>query len=155
MLIGKLGLKTACRKKGSSGKQVKFYSLSIEELTFAQRVLSYRHDQRIKRESRKLQRQESNRLYQIMMETQYGLTSSENSISTPNSNSHIPNIQQGVDMAESNFPSILDKLQPAIDLLFETVNLGWSVVKGLFEGITCQNWMLHLIIRKLAKPRPY
>ena len=152
MLVQKLGLKTACRKKGSSGKQVKFYSLSIEELTFAQRVLSYRHDQRIKRESRKLQRQESNRLYQIMMETQYGLTSSENSISTPTQNTNISYKQQGVDMAESNFPSILDKLQPAIDLLFETVNLGRSVIKGLFNGITCQNVLLHLLIRKLAQP---
>ena len=155
MLLGKLGLKTASRKKGSNGQQVKFYSLSIEELTFAKDVLEYRQEQRLQREKRKLQRQEENRLYQIMMETQYGLTNPQNSISTPNSNTNIPNKQQGVDMAKSQQPSIIHQLQPAIDLLFETVNLGRSVVKGLFDGITCQNWILYLLMRKLAQPRPY
>ncbi len=150
MLVQKLGLKTASRKVGSSGRQVKFYSLSVEELTFAKEVLEYREQQRIRREERKLQRQEENRLYQIMIETQYGLTS--NSISTPNSNTNIPNKQQGVDMAKGPPKSILDKLQPAIDLFEETVNLGLEVIKGLFNGITCQNVLLHLLIRKLAQP---
>jgi hypothetical protein len=83
MLIGKLGLKTQSRKKGSSGQQVKFYSLAIEELTLATEVLEYRQSERVKRETRKLQRQEDNRLYQIMMATQYGLNPAINSISTP------------------------------------------------------------------------
>ena len=153
MLIGKLGLKTACRKKGSSGQQVKFYSLSVDELAFAQSVLEYREQQRIKREERKLQRQEENRLYQVMMETQYGSTT--DSISPPDSNTNISNKEQGVNMDESHSPSILDKIQPAIDLLEKTVNLGRSVVKGLFDGITCQNWILYLLMRKLAQPRLY
>jgi hypothetical protein len=99
MLLGKLGLKTASRKKGSSGQQVKFYSLAVDELVLATQVLEYRHEQRLKREEKKLQRQEDNRLYQVMMSTQFGLGS--NSISTPTKNTNIANKQQGVDMAES------------------------------------------------------
>ncbi len=150
MLIGKLGLKTASRKKGSSGQQIKFYSLSVEELDFARQVLEYRQEQRIKREERKLQRQEENRLYQIMMSTQYELAT--DSISTPDQNTNIFKKQQGVNMAESNLPSILDKLQPAIDLLEETVNLGRSVIKILLDEVSSHNGMLHLIIQKLAQP---
>ena len=136
MLIGKLGLKTACRKKGSSGKQVKFYSLSIEELTFAKDVLEYRQEQRLQREERKKQRQEENRLHQIMMETQYGLINPQNPISTPDQNTNIPNKKQGVNMVENQSPSIKGKLQPAIDLLEEVVNLGWEVIKELMNGLT-------------------
>jgi hypothetical protein len=124
MLIGKLGLKTQSRKKGSSGQQVKFYSLAIEELEFAQLVLEYRQSERVKRETRKLQRQEDNRLYQIMMATQYGWNLPDDCISTPPSEDNISNKQQGVDMVESQSPGILEKIQPAIGLLSEMVNLG-------------------------------
>ena len=39
MFVQKLGLKTASRKKGSSGEQVKYYSLAIPEVILATRVL--------------------------------------------------------------------------------------------------------------------
>ncbi|MGB5714029.1 MAG: bifunctional DNA primase/helicase, partial [Waterburya sp.] len=144
MLIGKLGLKTASRKKGSSGEQVKFYSLAVEELAFATQVLSYRQEQRVKREERKLQRQEENRLYQIMMSTQYELAT--DSISTPDQDTNIFNKQQGVDMAESQLPSILDKIKPGIDLLEEIVSLGIEVIKGLMDVASCLNWIQNLLI---------
>ncbi len=114
--------------------------------------MEYREQQRLKREERKLQRQEENRLYQIMMETQYGLTPPTNSISTPNSNTNIPNKQQGVDMAYCQPPRIFHQLQPAIDLLEETVNLGRSVIKGLLDGVSSHNGILRLIIQELAQP---
>jgi hypothetical protein len=93
MFLGKLGLKTANRKKGSSGQQVKFYSLSVAECAFATQVLEYRHEQRVKKEERKLQRQEDNRLYQMMIETQFGI--SPDPISTPSQNKNIANKQGG------------------------------------------------------------
>ncbi len=40
---------------------------------FARQVLEYRHEQRIQREEKKLQRQEDNQLYQMMMSTQFGI----------------------------------------------------------------------------------
>ena len=131
MLLGKLGLKTASRKKGRSGQQVKYYSLAVEELVFAQKVLEYRQAERIKREEKKRQRQEENRLYQIMLKTQYGTT--DNSISPPTQNSNFTNIQQGVNMAQNHSPGILDKLQPITELLAQIVNRGWSIIKGLSE----------------------
>ena len=146
MLVQKLGLKTASRKKGSSGSQVKYYSLAVAELVFATQVLEYRQRQRIKREERKRQQQESNQLYQIMIETQYGIT--PNSISPPSQNSNLTNIQQGVNMAQTQSPSVLDKILPGINL-FETVGKGLEMVKGLVDGVSCPNWIRRLLINWL------
>ena len=143
MLLGKLGLKTANRKKGSSGQQVKYYSLAVEELVFALRVLEYRHEQRIKREERKRQRQEENRLYQIMIESQYGIT--DNSISPPTQNSNFTKLEQGVNMAQTQFPSVLENILPVIGLL-ETVGKGLDLLKGLVDEISCPNWIRRLLI---------
>ena len=130
MFLGKLGLKTASRKKGSSGQQVKFYSLAIEECVFAQRVLEYRHNQRVQREERKLQREEENRLHQMMLETQYGITT--DSISTPAENNDISNKEEGGNMAERFSLGILDTIEPGIDLL-ETIELGLEMMKSLIN----------------------
>ena len=121
MLVQKFGLKTESRKKGSSGSQVKYYSLAISEVAMATKVLEYRQQQKIKRESKKRQQAESNRLYQIMLETQYGIT--PNSISTPTQNTNISKLEQGVDMPESQLPSLLKKIQPGINLL-KTIGKG-------------------------------
>ena len=130
MFLGKLGLKTASRKKGSAGQQVKYYSLSVEECAFATQVLSYRHEQRVKRQSRKRKRQEENRLHQMMIETQYQIT--DNSISTPTQNKNISNKQEGVDMIESQSTGVLDKIRPAVDLLSEVISLGRSLIQVHF-----------------------
>ncbi|MEN9870817.1 MAG: hypothetical protein RLZZ171_1805, partial [Cyanobacteriota bacterium] len=148
MFLGKLGLKTANRKKGSSGQQVKFYSLAVEECVFATQVLEYRHEQRMKREEKKLQRQEDNRLYQIMRSTQFGLGS--NSISPPTENTNISNKQQGLDMAESEVTSVLKQIQPGVDLL-NTVAQGLQVIKGLIDGGSCPNWIWKLVLDGLGQ----
>jgi Domain of unknown function (DUF3854)/Origin of replication binding protein len=149
MLLGKLGLKTANRKKGSSGQQVKFYSLAVDELVLATQVLEYRHEQRLKREEQKLQRQEDNRLYQIMRSTQFGLGS--DSISTPTENTNIANKQQGVDMAESEEGSVLEQIQPGVDLL-NTVNKGLEMIKGLIDGVNYPKGIWKLMIDRLGRP---
>ena len=130
MFVQKLGLKTASRKKGSSGNQVKYYSLAIPEVILATQVLEYRQQQRIKRE-KKRQWQEKNRLYQIMLETQYGITDS--AIFTPDQNNDFTKLQLGVDMSKSQSPSVLEKIKPAIELLEEIVSWGWSVIRELID----------------------
>jgi hypothetical protein len=152
MLLGKLGLKTANRKRGSSGQQVKFYSLAVDELVLATQVLSYRHEQRLKREEKKLQRQEDNRLDQILRSTQFGLGS--NSISTPTQNTNISNKQQGVNMAESHVTSVLEQIQPGIDLL-NTVAQGLEVIRGLIDGVNCPNWIWKLVIDGLGRSKNF
>ncbi|NJK57596.1 MAG: DUF3854 domain-containing protein [Pleurocapsa sp. SU_5_0] len=148
MLLGKLGLKTANRKKGSSGQQVKFYSLAVDELVLATQVLEYRQEQRMKREEKKLQRQEDNRLYQIMLETQFGLGS--NYISTPTENINISHKQQGVNIAENPVENVLEQILPGVDLL-NTVVQGLSVIKGLIDGVNCPNWIWKLVINGLGQ----
>lgn len=143
MLVQKFGLKTASRKKGSSGSQVKYYSLAVEEFVLAQKVLEYRTEQRIKREERKRQRREENRLYQIMLETQYGIT--PDSISTPDQNNDFTNIEQGVDIAKSQSEGALDKIKPGMNLL-KTVSKGLDLVKGLADILSYPNWMRELLI---------
>jgi Domain of unknown function (DUF3854) len=125
MFLGKLGLKTANRKKGSSGQQVKFYSLSVAECAFATQVLEYRHEQRVQREQKKRERQEDNQLYQMMMSSQFGITSEP--ISTPCQNKKNTNKQEGVDILKSQSHSITDKFQPTIHFVSETIDLGLEV----------------------------
>jgi hypothetical protein len=149
MFLGKLGLKTAYRKKGSSGRQVKFYSLAVEECAFATQVLEYRHEQRVQREERKLQRQEDNRLYEMMIETQFGI--SPDSISTPDQNKNIANKQGGVDMPESHSNRRIEKFKPTICWLSETINLGLEVFKGLMSGVSGQNGIQKLLINQLGQ----
>ena len=150
MLVQKLGLKTASRKKGSSGTQVKYYSLAVEEIVFATQLLQYRQEQRIKREERKRQRQLENRLYQIMLETQYGIT--DNSISPPPKNSNFTELEQGVNMPKTQSQSALEKILPLIDLL-ETVESGLEMLFGLVERISCPNWIWRLLIDWLKHSR--
>jgi hypothetical protein len=149
MFLGKLGLKTACRKKGSSGQQVKFYSLSVAECAFATQVLEYRHEQRVEKEERKRKRQEDNRLYQMMMSNQFGI--SPDSISTPCQNKNIANKQQGVDMPESQSSSILDQFQPTICWLSEIINLGLEVFKGFISGVSGQKEIQKLLFWQLGQ----
>ncbi len=85
-----------------------------------------------------------------MMSTQYGLAI--DSISPPDSNTNISNKQQGVNMPKSQQLSILDKLKPAVDLLEETVNLGFEVIKSLFDEVLCRNFLRKILIRQLADP---
>ncbi|MGL5831664.1 MAG: plasmid replication protein, CyRepA1 family [Waterburya sp.] len=151
MFLGKLGLKTANRKKGSSGQQVKFYSLVVESCALATQVLEYRHEQRVQREHKKLQRQEDNQLYQMMMATQYGSILPINSISTPSLRDDIFNKQQGVDMLESQSHSIIDQFQPTIHLLSETINLGLEVFKGFISGVSGQKEIQKLLIWQLGQ----
>lgn len=143
VFLGKMGLKTASRKKGSAGQQVKYYSLAVEEYAFATQVLEYRHEQKLKREERKLQREEENRLHQMMMETQYGIT--PNSISTPARNKNIANKQEGVNMAEIDFQSVLNKTRLTLSILDRVVNLGAEVV----EGFKKQQWNSFSLISEL------
>jgi hypothetical protein len=149
MFLGKLGLKTANRKKGSSGQQVKFYSLSLAECAFATQVLEYRHEQRVQREQKKLQREEDHRLYQMMMSSQFGITSEP--ISTPCQNKNITNKQQGVDMAESQSKSRIEKFNPSVCLLSETINLGLEVFQGFISGVNGQKGIQQLLIWQLRQ----
>ena len=103
----------------------------------------YRQQQRVRREERKRQWQEKNRLYQIMLETQYGIK--PDSISTPTPNKDFTELEQGVDMPKSQSKSALDKVKPVINL-FKTVNKGLDLVKGLADVLSYPDWIRELLV---------
>ena len=111
--------------------------------------MEYRQAERIKREERKRQRQSENRLYQVMIETQYGLTT--DSISTPDQNSNFTNKQQGVNMAKTTSSTVLERLQRATDLLEKTVESGWSVFQEMWSGINSIDETRNLLLAKLTQ----
>ena len=53
---------------------------------------------------------------------------------------------------ESELPRILDRIQPAVDLLEETVNLGFEIITSLFDEVLCQNFLRKILIRNLVDP---
>ena len=151
-LLNKLGLKTKSCKRGSSGKQVQHYSLVVEELLFAREVLKYRHHKRILKEERQRQRQEENYLHQIMTATQFDTGYPSEPISTPSGNNNIPYKEQGVDIAENNTPSLLEKMQTTLTLLTDLVNLGKDVIRELFLPTLDLNPIQRMLIRYLNYP---
>lgn len=153
MLIRKLGLKTRSRKVGSSGEQVTYYSLATEEVIFARSVLEYRQQQREIKEERQRQKQEENRLYRIMMATQFGIEYDEpDLISTPPDNNNIPIKEQGVDMAEIDITSAFERMNAAPLLLEEIGDLGRSVIKELERAKLKFNLLVKRIISYLVTP---
>ncbi|NJK58689.1 MAG: hypothetical protein HC939_23285 [Pleurocapsa sp. SU_5_0] len=54
-------------------------------------------------------------------------------------------------MLESQSSSILEQFQPAISLLEEMVDLGLEVIKESIDRVESQNWILQVLIQKLAQ----
>ena len=155
MLINKLGLKTKHCKRGSSGQQITYYSLAVEELEFARQVLQHRQQQRIIKEEKRRQRERENYLYQIMMANQFGFDYPTEPISTPTDNNNIPNIQQGVDMLESHTPTVLEKMQVTLTLLTDLADRGMEVIRGLFSPTFNLNPILQVLISYLNHPMKF
>ncbi|NJO98493.1 MAG: hypothetical protein HC764_22910 [Pleurocapsa sp. CRU_1_2] len=86
----------------------------------------------------------------MMMSTQFGIKPEP--ISTPCQNKKIANKQEGVDMPEDYIASVLEQLQPGVDLLSSIIRLGRSLIKGLMDGVTCQHWTHNPVIEILAQP---
>ena len=160
ILLGQLGLKMIARKKGTRGEQVRYYSLSVSELTFAIEVLQYREQQRIEKAQKERQKAEERERYRVMMQSQYGIAPPEPSVATPPKKRDIHTLEDpldtekdGVKNPDSNsnelLPHTLEKLKPCLELLEGTINLGMEVIKGLINGVSCTDKILYLLIRKL------
>ncbi len=163
-LLRQLGLKTASRKKGGRGQQVKFYSLAVEETAFAIEVLQYRIDQRQEKAKRELEQLELNQLRSAMMHSQYGIDSPPtSSVSTPPNKEGIYTLEGCVDteddeveMSEETALSsprdIKNKLKPCIELLEETFYVSLLVIKDLVMGLSSQIELSNILWRWLSKP---
>ena len=150
ILIGQLGLKMIGRKKGRRGQQVRYYSLSVEELAFAVEVLQYRERQRIEKAEREREIEGQNLNHQAMMQLQYGIAPPESTVTTPPLKRDIYPYEGVVDTGEndpknaahsSNEPltDTLEKLKPCLELIERTINLGLSVIKEIVIELLANN----------------
>ena len=162
VLIGQLGLKMIGRKKGKRGQQIRYYSLSVEELVFAVEVLQYRERQRIEKAEREREIQEQKRIHQAMMQSQYGIDPPEPSVTTPPLKRDMYPLERVVDTGEGHSKNAdhredepssdtLEKLRPYLESLEGTVNSGLSVIKEIIiklltrDGIQNRvlSWLQH------------
>jgi hypothetical protein len=82
-LLDQLGLKMTSRRRGGKGKQVRYYSLTVEDLSFAIDVLQHRERQREEKAQKERERLQKERLHQARMQTLYGIDPPEPKIVTP------------------------------------------------------------------------
>ncbi|NJK58651.1 MAG: DUF3854 domain-containing protein [Pleurocapsa sp. SU_5_0] len=163
-LIGQLGLKMIGRKKGKRGQQVRYYSLSVEELAFAVEVLQYRERQRIERAEREREIQEQNRINQAIIHSQYGIEQPDSTVTTPPLKRDIHPLEGVVDTVadepknadfEPNEPSLstLEKLKPCLELLEGTINLGFSLIKEIVIELLASNGVQTQILSWLLQSK--
>ena len=142
ILINQLGLKLLSRRKGRKGQQVRFYSLTVEELTFAIDVLHYREQQRIEKAQKEREFTEKARIHQAKMQTQYGIAPPKPSVVTPPLKRDIYPLERPLttennqpDSRESEYKDLssntLDKLKPCLELLDGIINQGQEVIKQI------------------------
>ena len=148
VLLERVGLKTALRKKGKRGQQVSFRSLDIESLCFAVEVLQYRERQRAEKARKERERIEKERAYQAMMQTQYGIEPPPPPVSTPPHKKGIDTSVGDVDtknnqseMEDKESEDTLSNLQPCLDLLLGTVSIGFDVLKTWMKGVKENRWL--------------
>jgi hypothetical protein len=150
ILIGQLGLRMIGQKKGKRGQQVRYYSLSVEELAFAVEVLEYREQQRIEKAEREREIESEHRLQSATMHSQYGIDPPLPTVTTPPLKRDIYPLEGVVD-TENNEPKNADfrlndlssetneKLKPCLELLEGTINLGLSVIKEIVLELLANN----------------
>ena len=159
ILLKQLGLTNVGRKKGRRGQQVYYYSLAIEDLAFAVEVLQYRERQRREKAERERQFQENAQKHQARMQSLYGIEPPQPSVSTSPQKRDINTLEGGVNTEEVepemvNAPSSnrLEKLKPALNLLFGAIDLGFEVIKEIVMGVPSQNKISNKILRWLSTP---
>ncbi len=164
ILLDQLGLKMIGRKKGRRGQQVRYYSLSVEELAFAVEVLQYRERQRREKAQAEREIEEQNRIYQARMESQYGIDPPRASVTTPPLKRDIYPYEGVVDTGEdgpknpdirSNEPSpdTLEKLKPCLELLEGTIELGLSLIKEIVPKLLTSDGIQNQILSWLLQSK--
>ena len=153
-VLNQLGLRTAARKKGKRGQQVTYYSLRVEDLTFAVEVLEYRSQQRIERAKKEQQRQEKARRHQARMQSLYGIDPPLTSVSTPAVKGDVYPLADSLD-TENNWPEnanlessdgsnkTLKNLQPFYELFKRITEVPYTVIKEVFSDLKTLKILIH------------
>ncbi len=123
--------------------------MAIEDLALALSVLQYRERQF----------PENDHMHQALMQSLYGIELPQPSVSTPPQKRDINTLEGGVnteevepEMVNAPSESRLEKLQPALNLLFGTIDLGVAVIKEIVRKSLSQNKISNNLLRWLSKP---
>ena len=168
-LLDQLGLKMTSRRKGGKGKQVRYYSLTVEDLSFAIDVLQHRERQREEKALKEQERLEKERIYQTRMQTTYGIDPPEPKVVTPPQKGNIYPLdeplttnQESVKTEETEYkdslPNILNKLKPCLELLEGVIKGGEELIiqvmvvllanfGGQKETMVLQHQLLYWLVR--------
>lgn len=125
-LLEQLGLKLTFRKQGKRGQQVKLFSLSKEELEFAQEVIAHRQTKRNQKENRTY--------YAAQTPAAYSANPNQQAVSIPPldaiGNSHC----QGEDTTEFESPPT-DRitLLHCVEMLRSGIKQGVDAIKGILK----------------------
>lgn len=133
-LLDQLGLKMTSRRKGGKGQQVRYYSLTVEETSFAIDVLQHRERQREEKAQNERERLEKERIHQARMQNLYGIDPPDPPIVTPPQKRDIYTLkqplttnQEGVEQEETEYKNSLPKT-------LETIKFRLNLLKRVFIG---------------------
>ncbi|MHC5917140.1 MAG: bifunctional DNA primase/helicase, partial [Nostoc sp.] len=125
-LVEQLGLKLTFRKQGKRGQQVKLFSLSKEQLEFAQEVIAHRETKRNQKENRTY--------YATQTPAVYSVNPNQQPVSAPPldaiGNSHC----QGEDTTEfESPPTDRTTLLHCVEMLRSGISRGVDAIKGILK----------------------
>ncbi len=143
VLLDRVGLKTALRKKGKRGAQITYRSLDLQSLYFALEVLQYREQQRKEKAQRERERQAKAAAHQARMQSLYGIAPPPPpTVSTSPPKKGIDKLGAELDtknhpslLVDSDAENILQNLQPCLDLLYGIRDLGLDVLKEIIKEL--------------------
>ncbi|MEA5605804.1 plasmid replication protein, CyRepA1 family [Nostoc sp. UHCC 0252] len=125
-LIEQLGLKLTFRKQGKRGQQVKLFSLSKEELEFAQEVIAHRVEKRNQKENRTY--------YAAQTPAAYSVNPNQQAVSTPPPNAIGNSHCQGEDTtAFESPPTDRITLLHCVEMLRSGIKQGVDAIKGILK----------------------
>ncbi|MDJ0901614.1 MAG: DUF3854 domain-containing protein [Xenococcus sp. MO_188.B8] len=159
VLLERVGLKTALRKKGRRGEQVIYRSLDTESLGFAIEVLQYRSEQRKEKAQRERERQEKAARHQARMQTLYGIDPPpSSSVSTPPDKRDLYTLEDDLDTKnnQSEIGAIetedtLNNLQPCLKLLEGILDNGLDVLAKILGELLGDRRLSFRILKELSK----
>ncbi|MBD2533730.1 DUF3854 domain-containing protein [Nostoc flagelliforme FACHB-838] len=125
-MLEQLGLKLTFRKQGKRGQQVKLFSLSKEELEFAQEVIAHRVEKRNQKENRTY--------YAAQTPAAYSVNPNQQPVSTPPPNAIGNSHCQGEDTTEFELPPT-DRitLLHCVETLRSGIKQGVDAIKGILK----------------------
>ncbi|MEM9272258.1 MAG: DUF3854 domain-containing protein [Cyanobacteria bacterium P01_F01_bin.143] len=161
VLLERVGLKTALRKKGRRGEQVTHRSLDTSSLGFAIEVLQYREQQRKEKAKKEQERREKAARHQARMETLYGIEPpSSSKVSIPHDKGDVYTLEDDLDtknnqseIEEIKTDETLNNLQPCLKLLEEILENGINVIAKILRELFWNRRLSLKILKELLKYR--